>query len=335
MELLKNLNSNLPLASIGLLSYNQENYIEESLMSVLNQDYPNLEVIISDDCSSDNTYKIINKIVSAYRGPHKIVCHQNETNLGIGGNRTKAISLASGLLIVSADGDDISVKNRVTSLVDHWLKNSCEPLMITTDAYEIDQFGKLIKRKTCSDFDSINSIEGYFRTEQILWGATNLYHKEIFNIFGPLENGVGAEDRAMLFRSLLIGKVCSLHEALVYHRNNGIGGIKPSTAEEKRKRLVKDNPKRIADIMQMIRDAKLFNQEQVAWRFLTKKYREAEFIQMISISNSLSSAIKTTLTFKNLSLFKKVRYLFLFHTKFHDLIFFIKNKISHFKKRFQ
>jgi len=57
-----------PLVSICLFAYNQEKYIKEAIRGVLNQTYENLGIIISDDCSTDNTYVIIKEEVEKYKG---------------------------------------------------------------------------------------------------------------------------------------------------------------------------------------------------------------------------------------------------------------------------
>ena len=57
-----------PLVSVALMTYNQEKYVKESLLSVLNQTYDNLEIIISDDCSKDRTWETIEHEVDIYRG---------------------------------------------------------------------------------------------------------------------------------------------------------------------------------------------------------------------------------------------------------------------------
>ena len=73
-----------PPFSFLMITYNQEQYIADALNSALAQDYPNLEIIVSDDCSSDQTFAIATDIASNYRGPHKITLNRNEPNLGIG-----------------------------------------------------------------------------------------------------------------------------------------------------------------------------------------------------------------------------------------------------------
>lgn len=72
-----------PLVSYVLTAYNVEEFIEESVKCAFSQTYENLEIILSDDCSTDNTFNIMKKMADEYDGPHKIVLNRNEKNLGI------------------------------------------------------------------------------------------------------------------------------------------------------------------------------------------------------------------------------------------------------------
>jgi glycosyltransferase involved in cell wall biosynthesis len=82
-----------PLVSFCQKYFNQEKYIEESLNSILSQTYSPLEIIISDDASTDGTWQKITDILAKYTGPHKIITNRNEKNLGIIGNWNKLCSL--------------------------------------------------------------------------------------------------------------------------------------------------------------------------------------------------------------------------------------------------
>ena len=68
-----------PLVTIICLCYNQQEYVLQSLFSVVNQDYPNIELIIVDDCSTDNSRAVIEKWRLDFP---KIQFIANETNLG-------------------------------------------------------------------------------------------------------------------------------------------------------------------------------------------------------------------------------------------------------------
>ena len=76
-------NTQKELISFFALTYNQEKYIEDSLKGLFSQTYSPLEIIISDDCSTDKTFEIIQKFVSEYKGPNKVIINRNEKNLGL------------------------------------------------------------------------------------------------------------------------------------------------------------------------------------------------------------------------------------------------------------
>ena len=90
-----------PLISVCMPNHNYERFIRESIESVLNQTYENFELIIIDDCSTDNSVNII----KSYKDP-RIKFHQNEPNMGGYRTANKAISLAKGDLIAILHTDD-------------------------------------------------------------------------------------------------------------------------------------------------------------------------------------------------------------------------------------
>ena len=67
-----------PMVSYCLISYNQENFIRDAIESALKQDYHPLEIIISDDNSSDRTFEIAEQIVTEYKGTHSVILNQNK-----------------------------------------------------------------------------------------------------------------------------------------------------------------------------------------------------------------------------------------------------------------
>lgn len=92
--------------TIVTITYNSSAYIRQAIESVLAQSYTDFEYIISDDCSTDNTWEIIQE----YRDP-RIRAWQNEINLGEYPNRNKALFEANGEYIYWLDGDDVLYKN--------------------------------------------------------------------------------------------------------------------------------------------------------------------------------------------------------------------------------
>jgi len=99
--------NDIPLVSVLMTSYNREKFIEESIWSVLNSTFTDLELLISDDCSSDNTIEIVKKIASV---DSRVKWHINEKNLGDYPNRNKVASMAKGKYMLYVDSDD-TIKN--------------------------------------------------------------------------------------------------------------------------------------------------------------------------------------------------------------------------------
>ncbi|HEY4875342.1 MAG TPA: glycosyltransferase family 2 protein, partial [Puia sp.] len=93
----------LPLVSVLMTAYNREKYIAQAIESVLASSYKNFELIIVDDCSSDNTIEIAKKY---QQQDSRIKVHVNEKNLGDYPNRNKAASYAKGKYLKYVDADD-------------------------------------------------------------------------------------------------------------------------------------------------------------------------------------------------------------------------------------
>ncbi len=100
----------MPIVSVIIPAYNAEEFLEDSILSIVNQTFEEIEIILIDDCSSDKTWKLIQQHAEK---DSRIKGYQNKHNLGIAGNRNKGVSLASGKYLVWQDADDISFPWRI------------------------------------------------------------------------------------------------------------------------------------------------------------------------------------------------------------------------------
>lgn len=91
-----------PLVSVIIPTYNRQNSILKALNSVLNQTYKNLEVIIIDDGSTDDTVKIINDL-----NDHRVKIYQNDSNRGACYSRNRGVNLSNGDIVAFEDSDDV------------------------------------------------------------------------------------------------------------------------------------------------------------------------------------------------------------------------------------
>ncbi len=106
-----------PLISILICNYNYSEYIEESLTSVINQDYPNIEVIVVDDGSKDDSVKKVKQFISDHP-EFTITLNAKERNQGLCYARNDAMDAAKGEYFVFLDSDDIMPSNYITNLYD-------------------------------------------------------------------------------------------------------------------------------------------------------------------------------------------------------------------------
>lgn len=206
----------MALVTLAVFSYNQERFIRDAIVGALSQDYQNLEIIFSDDCSSDKTFEIIERLVLAYRGNHKIILNRNSTNLGLPNHLNKVVKLVSGDLIVVAAGDDISLPNRVSILASKWIAHGCPDGLVFSDVTNIDESGSIVRAN--SPIMSTSICEYASRFDTIIHGATPAYTTSIFRNFGPLPSNCFSEDRILSFRALLLGDILFVKDRLVMYR---------------------------------------------------------------------------------------------------------------------
>ena len=68
-----------PLVTLALFAYNQEDYVDEAIMAAFAQTYQPLEIILSDDYSSDRTFEVMQEMAREYQGPHEVFVQCNDS----------------------------------------------------------------------------------------------------------------------------------------------------------------------------------------------------------------------------------------------------------------
>lgn len=129
---------NNPLISVIMGIYNCEEYLSDSIESIINQTYKNWELIMCDDGSSDFTLKIAQEYEKKY--PHQIKVLINEKNMGLNYTLNKCIEYANGEYIARQDGDDISLSNRFEVEMNFLLQN-CDYSLVSSNMIFFDETG--------------------------------------------------------------------------------------------------------------------------------------------------------------------------------------------------
>lgn len=130
------------LVSVITPVYNAERFIRTSLESVLNQTYSNIEIVLVDDCSSDNSAEIIKE----YSEKHSnIVYHLQEKNMGAGVARNTALEIAKGRYVAFLDSDDVWKPEKIQRQID-LMQATGSPFSYTAIEM-VDENGNVVKSK--------------------------------------------------------------------------------------------------------------------------------------------------------------------------------------------
>ncbi len=212
--------SDRPSVTFALFAYNQNKYIQAAVTAALEQSYSPLEIIISDDCSTDNTFEIIENLARNYDGPNTLIITKNSENLGTARHVNKVLEMASGEFIVMAAGDDISKPNRTEFLVNAWLTTGKADCSIFTNAIVIngrsEQCGTFYNNPT----PSLN-VNDFIKTETC-WagGFSQGFPISLYKKYGPITPETFQEDGAISFRALLNSGIKYFDEVTVLYRRH-------------------------------------------------------------------------------------------------------------------
>jgi glycosyltransferase involved in cell wall biosynthesis len=240
-----------PLVTFAIFAYNQQQFIEEAVESALAQTYSPLEIILSDDCSTDQTFTIIQQIVAAYKGAHKLVVNRNKHNLGLCAHVNSVCAIAKGSWLVAAAGDDISLPERTSVLMEQ-IKKYPDATYINSQAIVFNENG--------SDSGQSTSI----LNEPI--GATEAFSLENFKRFGPLRTDTFSEDWALYFRGQLRGRVLFVNRPLIRYRSSSSS----LSASLRRGILSNKLSVNISDLRQFASDAATMKKHQSSRSALTR-----------------------------------------------------------------
>lgn len=202
-----------PLISVVMCTYNGEKYVAEQLRSILAQTYPNIELIVCDDNSTDQTVSV----VASYQQKHQhIYLYQNSVTLGFNKNFEKAIGFAKGDWIAIADQDDIWLPRKLEALFD----------MIESDTLLVHSYNAEFKNDDATHtffnhsrvrFKGSKTSELFFYNT--ITGHTMLLHKNLLQAAMPFPAGV-YYDWWLGVHASLISNVRLHPDALVLHRQH-------------------------------------------------------------------------------------------------------------------
>lgn len=218
--------NNSPLVSVIIPVYNAERFVESAVRSIMNQTYTNLEILVTDDCSTDGSFEILQRLASE---DSRITLYRNEANLKIVGTLNSLVAAASGKYIARMDADDISLPTRIEKQV-AFLESNPDYALCGTNAWHIDENGRRIGRSCLPE--SFEENKFFLQFYSTFYHPTVMLRSEIYkqNLYD--EKFLYAEDYELWARLVFEKGICSanLDECLLKYRINQ-QGISKKNAE--------------------------------------------------------------------------------------------------------
>jgi glycosyltransferase involved in cell wall biosynthesis len=198
-----------PLISIALCTYNGERYLRSQLDSLFAQTHRNIEIVAVDDCSSDNSFPILEEY---RRRDARLRPYRNTENLGFRRNFERAVSLCAGEYIALSDQDDVWAPEKLTALVniigDHALAY-CDSALIDEEGRDLNvAMSDMLTMVSTDDpavFANANCVSGHaslFRRELIaraLPAPACFFHDWWLAAVAASSGGVVYCDRKLVF----------------------------------------------------------------------------------------------------------------------------------------
>jgi len=216
----------MTLISVIVPLYNYERYIRYCIRSILNQTYTNFELIIVDDCSKDNSYKIAKKNEEK---DNRIKVIRLNKNYGYSKAKNEGIILSKGKYIVTLDADDMMTKKSLQIRIEAAIKNNvsfvyADAIMVKNDitlknCYKLNP-ERIRKKRTSNAI--YNASHGLYN----IHAQSIMIHRDVFKKYGLFdENLRSRSDREMWWR--LFGRSSSdkvnissyyINEPVAYYR---------------------------------------------------------------------------------------------------------------------
>jgi len=222
-----------PLVNIAMPVYNGEKWLEQAISTLIKQSYENVEIIIADDCSSDDSQKICEQYASRYS---QISFIKNETNLGAQGNFRKILNLCSGRYVTFASQDDYWDENFISDLVER-LESNNSAVLAASATQLLDKDDNKYKELHYNGRWNPEKLSTYGLIYSLMlpinygkWIKNNFFYHgvirtDILRYCYSIFPGIMGHDRHFLLLLALSGKWCYVDRVL-YFRRVGVGGMR-------------------------------------------------------------------------------------------------------------
>ncbi|MBP7821493.1 MAG: glycosyltransferase family 2 protein [Saprospiraceae bacterium] len=216
----------MPKISINIPTYNQKNYICSAIDSALNQTYSNIEINISDDCSTDDT---LNIITAKYSNHKNINIIKQERNIGRVKNYQKLLyEICTGEWAINLDGDDFFCDNNYIQNAVQLIATNKEVIMVMAKGMTLDTKTGQLSTRLKNYFDErairiFSENELFFDVAEkdfFIEHATCIYHVPTAKKMQFYQYDISSSDWESIFRLIINHKVGFINNAVIHWRKH-------------------------------------------------------------------------------------------------------------------
>lgn len=219
---------NKPLVSVVVVTYNSSATITETLESIYKQDYQKIELIVSDDCSKDDTIKVCNDWFEGHSSRF-VACKvvETEKNTGVSANLNRGVKASYGTWIKTIAGDDLMAENAISTYLEYADKSGSELLFAKMRTFpETEQAKQIQEAQERTSYKWLKeSGEQLYRkslVKHILPGPGIFYTRHLYdNINGFDERYPFTEEWAFENKAFKNSSFCFIDKELVFYRITG------------------------------------------------------------------------------------------------------------------
>ncbi len=234
--------SSKPLVSVVIPSYNHAKYIEQALRSVIDQTYPNLEIIVIDDGSSDGSPELIDAVASKSRPGRRfeLRCRPNK---GAPATINEGLELSTGAYLAILNSDDYYTLDRIETFVECALRSGTE--FLYSEVILIDESGTRFQSEwydKCLRMASLYPTPSFYLLKENITVTTGnfFFSRDLFEKVGTFSNLVTCHDWEYALRCLLHAEPLFVRQEKLHYRMHGSNTIRRKEsllAEETRQAL--------------------------------------------------------------------------------------------------
>ncbi|HEU18762.1 MAG TPA: glycosyltransferase family 2 protein [Deltaproteobacteria bacterium] len=214
-------NTALPVVSVIVPAYNHENYISDCLCSIMDQNYPNIDLIVLNDGSTDRTDQKIRKILEKHPSGFRYISHANQ---GLIKTLNRGLQLSRGKYFCEVASDDMLLPESIKKRLD-FLEADPAFDVVFADRYRLDGVHRTKIRSSKGKESSYRSPQ--YTLENVIEGiariqfATGMFKKSFLDRLGGFDEDFHFyEDIAMQYQLAIHAKIGYLDEPVMYHRKH-------------------------------------------------------------------------------------------------------------------